>query len=232
MHEHIAARGLGREKVLATVVHLLETTLIRVGNREYARDNKSYGLTTLQDRHVTFAGSSLRFKFRGKTGKEWKLKVSDRRVARIVRACQELPGQHLFQYENDEGEVCQISSADVNDYLREIGGAEVTAKDFRTWYGTVLAAMALAEFERFDWETEVKRNIRAAIDTVAARLGNTINICRKCYVHPEALNCYLEGALVKTLEQQAGKDLRKDIATLRPEETGTFLLLQTRLEKP
>ena len=232
VHEHIAARGLGREKVLATVVHLLETTLIRVGNREYARDNKSYGLTTLQDRHVTFAGSSLRIKFRGKTGKEWKLKVSDRRVARIVRACQELPGQHLFQYENDEGEVCQISSADVNDYLPEIGGAEVTAKDFRTWYGTVLAAMALAEFERFNSETEVKRNIRAAIDTVAARLGNTINICRKCYVHPEVLNCYLEGALVKTLEQQAGKDLRKDIATLRPEETGTFLLLQTRLEKP
>jgi DNA topoisomerase I len=135
VHEHMAARGLGREKVLATVVHLLETTLIWVGNREYARDNKSYGLTTLQDRYVTFAGSS-RFKFRGKTGKEWKLKVSDRRVARIVRACQELPGQHLFQYENDEGEVCQISSADANDYLRDLGPAEVTAKAFRTWYGT------------------------------------------------------------------------------------------------
>ena len=109
VQEHMASRGLGRKKVLATVVHLLETTLIRVGNREYARDNKSYGLTTLQDRHVTFDGSAVRFKFHGKTGKEWKLKVSDRRIARIVRSCQELPGQHLFQYENDEGEVCQIS---------------------------------------------------------------------------------------------------------------------------
>ena len=149
VQEHMAERGLGRNKVLATVVYLLEMTLIRVGNREYARDNKSYGLTTLQDRHVTFAGSTVRFKFRGKTGKEWRLKVSDRRVARIVRSCQDLPGQHLFQYENDEGEVCQVSSADVNDYLREIGGSEITAKDFRTWAGTVLAAVALSEFEHF-----------------------------------------------------------------------------------
>ena len=169
----MAERGLGRNKVLATVVHLLETTLIRVGNREYARDNKSYGLTTLQDRHVTFAGSTVRFKFRGKTGKEWRLKVSDRRVARIVRSCQELPGQHLVQYENDVSQVCQVSSADVNDYLREIGGSEITAKDFRTWAGTVLAAMALAEFEHFDSETAAKRNIRSAIETVASRLGNT-----------------------------------------------------------
>ena len=128
VQDHMASRGLGREKVLATVVHLLETTLIRVGNREYARDNKSYGLTTLQDRHVTFEGSSVRFKFRGKTGKEWKLKVSDRRISRIVRSCQELPGQHLFQYENDKGEVCQIASSDVNDYLREIGAPRLRLK--------------------------------------------------------------------------------------------------------
>ena len=134
----------GRRKVLATVAYLLDTTLVRVGNREYARDNKSYGLTTLQDRHVTFSGSELRFQFRGKTGKEWKLKLSDRRAARIVRSCQELPGQHLFQYEDDEDVVRQVSSADVNDYIRSIAGAEVTAKDFRTWAGTVLAAMALA----------------------------------------------------------------------------------------
>jgi DNA topoisomerase I len=230
VQEHMAERGLGRNKVLATVVHLLEMTLIRVGNREYARKNKSYGLTTLQDRHVTFAGSSVRFKFRGKTGREWKLKVSDRRVARIVRSCQELPGQHLFQYENDEGEVCQISSADVNEYLREIGGAEITAKDFRTWSGTVLAAMALTEFERFDSESAAKRNIRAAIETVASRLGNTSTICRKCYVHPEVLSCYLEGTLVKTLKIR--KELRDDIATLRPEEAATLVLLQTRLDKP
>jgi DNA topoisomerase I len=229
VHAHMSEGGLGRKKVLATVVHLLETTLVRVGNREYARDNKSYGLTTLQDRHVTFAGSEVRFKFRGKTGKEWRLKVSDRRVARIVRSCQELPGQHLFQYENDEGEVCQISSADVNEYLREIGGAEISAKDFRTWAGTVLAAMALAEFERFDSETAAKRNIRAAIAMVAARLGNTITICRKCYVHPEVLNCYLEGTLVKTLKQKIRKELREE--RLRPEEAATLMLLQSRLEK-
>lgn len=232
VQEHMSERGLGRKKVLATVVHLLETTLVRVGNREYARDNKSYGLTTLQDRHVTFAGGEVRFKFRGKTGKEWRLKVSDRRVARIVRSCQELPGQHLFQYENDEGEVCQISSADVNGYLREIGGAEITAKDFRTWAGTVLAAMALSEFERFDSEAAAKRNIRSAIAMVAARLGNTITICRKCYVHPEVLNCYLEGALVKALKQRTRKELREESARLRPEEAATLMLLQSRLEKP
>jgi DNA topoisomerase-1 len=230
--EHMAERGLGRNKVLATVVHLLETTLIRVGNREYARENKSYGLTTLQDRHVTFAGSSVRFKFRGKTGKEWRLKVSDRRVARIVRSCQELPGQHLFQYENDDGEICQISSADVNDYLRELGGAEITAKDFRTWSGTVLAAMALAEFKRFDSETAAKRNIRSAIEMVASRLGNTATICRKCYVHPEVINCYLDGTLVKTLKQKIRKELRDEIAALRSEEAATLVLLQTRLDKP
>jgi DNA topoisomerase-1 len=231
VQEHMSERGLGRKKVLATVVHLLEATLIRVGNREYARDNKSYGLTTLQDRHVTFAGSEVRFKFRGKTGREWRLKVSDRRVARIVRSCQELPGQHLFQYENSEGEVCQISSADVNDYLREIGGGEITAKDFRTWAGTVLAAMALAEFKRFDSETAAKRNIRAAIELVASRLGNTTTICRKCYVHPEVFNCYLEGTLVKTLKQKIRKQLRNEIARLRPEEAATLVLLQTRLAR-
>ena len=225
----MAERGLGRNKVLATVVHLLEMTLIRVGNREYARHNKSYGLTTLQDRHVTFAGSTVRFKFRGKTGKEWRLKVSDRRVARIVRSCQDLPGQHLFQYENDEGEVCQVSSADVNDYLREIGGSEITAKDFRTWAGTVLAAVALSEFEHFESEAAAKRNIRSAIETVASRLGNTTTICRKCYVHPEVINCYLEGTLVKTLKQKIRKQLRDDIPDLKPEEAATLVLLQTRL---
>lgn len=229
VREHMSERGLGRKKVLATVVHLLETTLVRVGNREYARDNHSYGLTTLQDRHVTFAGSEVRFKFRGKTGKEWRLKVSDRRVGRIIRSCQELPGQHLFQYEDAEGEVCQISSADVNDYLREVGEAEITAKDFRTWAGTVLAAMALAEFERFDSETTAKRNIRSAIEMVASRLGNTTTICRKCYVHPEVLNSYLDGTLVKTLKQKIRKVPRDNIALLQPEEAATLVLLQTRL---
>ena len=196
--------GLSRRKVLATVAHLLDTTLVRVGNLEYARDNKSYGLTTLQDRHVTFSGSELRFQFRGKTGKEWKLKLSDRRVARIVRSCQELPGQHLFQYEDGEGVIRQISSADVNDYIREIAGTEVTAKDFRTWAGTVLAAMALREFEPVEAEASAKQNIREAIKAVAARLGNTPAICRKCYVaHPEVIATYLDGKLARLSRQGA-----------------------------
>ncbi len=227
---HMAERGLGRQKVLATVVHLLETTLIRVGNREYARSNKSYGLTTLEDRHVSLAGSEIRFKFRGKTGKEWKLKVSDRRVARIIRACQELPGQNLFQYEDDEGNVRQVTSADVNDYLREIAGTDFTAKDFRTWAGTVLAAMALREFALVDAKAATKANVRRAIETVASRLGNTAAICRKCYIHPEVLNCYLEGTLVDTLEQKIKKQLRDEMADLKPEEAATLVLLHSRLK--
>ena len=226
---HMSERGLGRTKVLATVVHLLETTLIRVGNREYARSNKSFGLTTLQDRHVTFSGPEIRFKFRGKTGKEWRLKVSDRRIARIVRSCQELPGQHLFQYEDDDGEARQVTSADVNAYLREIADMDVTAKDFRTWAGTVLAAMALSEFDRVNSETAAKRNIRHAIEAVAARLGNTATICRKCYVHPEVVACYLEGSLVETLTTKIKTELKNDLVDLPPEEAATLTLLHTRL---
>jgi DNA topoisomerase I len=225
----MSKRGLGREKVLATVAYLLETTLIRIGNKEYARDNKSYGLTTLEGRHVSFSGSEIRFKFRGKSGKEWKLKVSDRRIARIVRACQELPGQTLFQYEDDDGEARQVTSADVNAYLRDIAGTEVTAKDFRTWAGTVLAAMALREFARVDAEAATKRNVTRAIEMVASRLGNTASICRKCYVHPEVLNCYLEGTLLETLDQKIKKQLRDEITSLRPEEAATLALLHSRL---
>ena len=225
---HMSERGLGRRKVLATVAYLLDTTLVRVGNREYARDNKSYGLTTLQDRHVTFSGSEFRFQFRGKTGKEWKLKLSDRRAARIVRSCQELPGQHLFQYEDDEGVIRQVSSADVNDYIRSIAGAEVTAKDFRTWAGTVLAAMALREFEPVEAEAAAKRNVRRAIEKVAARLGNTPAICRKCYVHPQVLTAYLDGKLAGLLEKAPDKALKRASAALPAEEAATLLLLHVR----
>lgn len=225
---HMGRRGLGREKVLATIVHLLETTLIRVGNQEYARDNQSFGLSTLQDKHVTFTGSQVRFKFRGKTGKEWRLKVSDRRIARIVKSCQDLPGQHLFQYEDDAGDVRQVSSADINAYLREIAKDDVTAKDFRTWAGTVLAAMALSEFDKVDGEAAAKRNIKNAIVSVATRLGNTPTICRKCYVHPEVLECYLEGSLVDTLNQKVAREL-KGLAALSPEEAATLALLHNRL---
>ncbi len=227
---HMSKRGLGRDKVLATIVHLLETTLIRVGNQEYARSNQSFGLSTLQDKHVTFAGSDVRFKFRGKTGKEWRLKVSDRRVSRIVKSCQDLPGQHLFQYEDDDGEVRQVTSADVNTYLRDIAKTEATAKDFRTWAGTVLAAMALSEFDRVDSDAAAKRNIKNAIVAVASRLGNTPTICRKCYVHPEVLECYLEGSLVDTLNQKVAREL-KGLAALSPEEAATLALLHNRLSK-
>jgi len=162
--EHMALRGLPREKVLATVVHLLETTLIRVGNDEYADQNKSYGLTTLKTRHVAIDGNEVRFRFTGKSGKQWSLRVRNRRVAKIIKACQELPGQELLQYVDEAGNCQDVTSTDVNDYLKEITGRDITAKDFRTWAGTVLAAMALSELETFDSAAQAKRNLRAAIE--------------------------------------------------------------------
>lgn len=225
---HMRERGLGRRKVLATVTYLLDTTLVRIGNREYARDNDSYGLTTLRDHHVSFSGNELRFRFRGKTGKEWRLKLDDRRVLRIVRSCQELPGQQLFQYEDDGGAVRQVSSADVNDYIRSIAGPEVSAKDFRTWAGTVLAAMALRDVAPPENEGEAKRNIRRAIEVVAARLGNTAATCRKCYVHPEVLSTYHEGQLAVLLASPPAKVLQRAHAALPADEAATLALLHAR----
>jgi DNA topoisomerase-1 len=222
-------RDLPREKVLATVVHLLETTLIRVGNDDYARTNKSFGLTTLRDRHARIAGSALTFRFKGKSGKTWDLGLKDRRVARIVKACQDLPGQELFQYRDADGTVRDVTSADVNAYLREITGQDITAKDFRTWAGTVLAALALQEFEAFDSEAKAKKNLRAAIEGVAARLGNTPTICRKCYIHPQVLDCYLEGALLLQIKDAVEDELREDLTVLKPEEAAVLGLLQARL---
>lgn len=201
---HMALRGLPREKVLATIVHLLETTLIRVGNDEYARQNKSYGLTTLRTPHVKIEGSELRFEFKGKSGKIWRLKLRDRRIAKVIRACQELPGQQLFQYIDDDGERRGVTSTDVNAYLRDIAGREVTAKDFRTWAGTVMAALALSSVGPFTSPTDSKRKIRAAIDAVATKLGNTPTICRKCYVHPNILEGYLSGRLAKEIRMDEG----------------------------
>jgi DNA topoisomerase-1 len=226
---HLALRGLPREKVLATVVHLLESTLIRVGSDEYARANKSYGLTTLKNRHVEVEGSALKFNFRGKSGKVWKLKVRDRRIAKVIRACQELPGQELFQYVDEDGERRDVTSSDVNAYLREISGEDVTAKDFRTWHGTVLAALALQEFEKFDSQANAKRNIRDAIQKVAARLGNTPTICRKCYVHPEIITTYIEGSLLLEMKDRVEEELREELAALRPEEAAVLTLLRNRL---
>jgi DNA topoisomerase-1 len=229
VQEHLALRRLSREKVLATVVHLLEATLIRVGSDEYARANKSYGLTTLKNRHVEVNGTALKFNFKGKSGKVWKLNIRDRRIAKVIRACQDLPGQELFQYVDDDGEIRDVTSSDVNEYLREITGEDVTAKDFRTWHGTVLAAMALAEFQKFDSEAGAKRNIRDAIQKVAARLGNTPTICRKCYVHPEILSTYVEGSLLLEVKQKVEKELRDDLAALQPEEVAVLTLLRSRL---
>ncbi|WP_298966495.1 DNA topoisomerase IB [uncultured Methylobacterium sp.] len=229
--EHMGRRGLPREKVLATVVHLLETTLIRVGNDDYARTNKSYGLTTLRDPHVRIEGRELTFRFKGKSGKTWNLSVNDRRVARIVKACQDLPGQELFQYIDEDGTQRDVTSADVNAYLREISGRDITAKDFRTWSGTVLAAMALQEFEAFDSDAKAKRNVKQAIERVAERLGNTPTICRKCYVHPEILTCYLEGGLLEQVRDTVRTELREGIAELRPEESAVLALLERRLSR-
>ena len=226
--EHLSLRGLPREKVLAATVRLLESTLIRVGNEEYAKNNKSYGLTTLRDPHVSIGGSELRFQFRGKSGKSWRLAMKDRRIAKVIKACQELPGQKLLQYVHENGEPREVTSGDVNAYLREITGADVTAKDFRTWAGTVLAALALDEFEEFDSEAAGKRNIRTAIEKVSARLGNTPTICRKCYIHPEILNSYLDRSLRGEVSEEIRRELSQD-QDLKPEEAAVLALLGRRI---
>jgi DNA topoisomerase I len=196
----LARRGLCREKVLATVVRLLETTFIRVGNGSYARSNGSFGLTTLRNGHARVSADTVRFQFRGKGNKEHQVSVSDRRIARIVRRCQELPGQELFRYVDDDGTVRSIGSADVNAYLREASGQDFTAKDFRTWAGTLLAAVALREVDGAQSRARAKKAIRQAIAQVAARLGNTPSVCRACYVHPLVLEAFLEGVRLTRAE--------------------------------
>lgn len=219
----MALPGLPREKVLATIVHLLDSTLIRIGNDGYARENDSYGITTLRDSHVKIAGGELRFQFKGKSGKAWRLTLRDRRIAKIVRSCQELPGQHLFQYLGEDGSVLRVTSTDVNEYLRGLTNRETTAKDFRTWAGTVLAANLLYELGKADSATAAKRQIRAALQQVAARLGNTVAICRKCYVHPLVLESYLAGDLRLRLISSSDN-------VLRAEEAATLRFLQRRLK--
>jgi DNA topoisomerase-1 len=229
----LARHGLHREKVLAAVVRLLETTLIRVGNEEYARVNRSFGLTTMRDRHVDVAPSkgSVRFKFRGKSGVYHTIDLHDARLARIVKRCRDLPGQELFQYLDETGAVHDVGSEDVNEYLRSVAGEEFTAKDFRTWAGTVLAAMALKECEAFATKTQAKKNLVRAIERVAARLGNTPTVCRKCYVHPEVINAYLDGSLLSTLKQAAEQEIAESLHDLRPEEAAVLALLQQRLTR-
>ncbi len=227
--QHMALQGLVRNKVLATVVYLLETTLIRVGNEDYAKQNESYGLTTLRGPHVDVHGADLRFEFKGKSNKVWKLKLHDRRVAKIVKACHDLPGQQLFQYVDHEGQRHGVTSHDVNDYLREITGRDITAKDFRTWAGTVLAALALSEFGAIDTEAKAKKNVRAAIERVSARLGNTATICRKCYVHPTIVNSYMSGELLLEIKAEVDTELRENLPQLKPEEAAVLALLERRI---
>lgn len=221
--------GMPRAKVLAAVVRLLETTLIRVGNDQYAKENNSYGLTTMLNRHAKVNGSSVRFKFKGKSGVKHEIDVNDRRLARMVRKCQELPGQEIFAYIDEQGVVKDVTSQDVNDYLHEIAGDEFSAKDFRTWAGTILAALALREFEPFTTGREAKKNITAAVESVARTLGNTPAVCRKCYVHPVVLDSYMDGATISVLQQEAEHVLAERLHSLKPEEAAVMTLLQQRL---
>ena len=226
----LARHGLPREKILAAIVRLLETTLIRVGNEEYARQNDSFGLTTMRDRHVDVSGNTLKFEFRGKSGIAHAIDLTDRRLARIVKRSQDLPGYELFQYIDERGARRSIDASDVNAYLQEIAGEEFTAKDFRTWAGTVLAARALQEFQAFDSQAQAKRNVVQAIESVAKRLGNTKAVCRKCYIHPAVINLYMDGSLLQTLTRRVKKELTRSLHGLPAEEAAVLTLLQQRLK--
>jgi DNA topoisomerase I len=228
----LALPGLPRDKILATIVRLLETTMMRVGNEEYARSNGSFGLTTLRDKHVRVDGARLRFQFRGKSGVRHFVELNDRRLARIVSRCRDLPGYELFQYLDDAGNRRSIDSEDVNAYLRTISGRDYTAKDFRTWAGTLLAALALREVEKFDSLTQAKKNLVRAIESVAAKLGNTPAICRKCYVHPAIMESYVEGSMLGAVQRRAERGLSEDMHSLNPEEAAVLALLQQRLQRP
>jgi DNA topoisomerase-1 len=210
--------GLPRNKVLATVVALLEKTLMRVGNEEYRKTNKSFGLTTLRNRHAHVKGTGLVLDFRAKHGIQQHIELRDRRLAGIIRRLQDIQGQELFQYLDDDGEPHQIASNDVNAYLHEISGEDITAKDFRTWAATNLAALALQELEQFDSQAKAKKNVLHAVEKVSKLLGNTPAICRKCYIHPAIFDGYLDGSLAEALKQRAEAALEPD-STIRNELT-------------
>jgi len=226
----LARPGLSREKVLASIVTLLEATLMRVGNEEYARANHSFGLTTLRNRHVQVHGSAVAFRFRGKSGVVHARTISDRRLARLIRRIRELPGQELFQYLDEDGTVHAVNSTDVNDYLRAVTGEDFTAKDFRTWAGTVLAARALGACGPADSAAASKRVVAQAIAQVAEQLGNTAAVCRKCYVHPAVIDAYLDGALPAAWPASGPPGPVEDPCALQPEEGAVLALLERRLE--
>ncbi len=226
--EHMRRQGLPREKVLATVVRLLEKTLIRVGNDEYARSNRSYGLTTLRDTHVDFKGERVRFSFRGKSGVEHEIDLNDRRLARIVKQCRDLPGYELFQYLRRERRAADRRLGEVNAYLKEITGQDLTSKDFRTWAGTVLAAQLLREFEAFTSNDAGEEEHRRRRRTVAKRLGNTKAVCRKCYIHPAIFDAYLDGSMLETIVRRARK-VSRAVDWLTAMERSVLSLLRRRL---
>jgi DNA topoisomerase I len=233
----LSLTGLPREKVLATVVRLLEATLIRVGNEEYARHNASYGLTTLRDRHVDVSGSVVRFEFKGKSGVRHAVDLRDRRLAKIIKDCQDLPGYELFQYVDESGSRCSIGSGDVNAYLREITGQDFTAKDFRTWAGTVLAAQALLRLPRCRTVTEAKKNVVQVVAQVAERLGNTRAVCRKCYIHPAVIDRYLDlenaplSSLMGTVKTPARSISGKFTTSRSPEEKAVLRFLEHEIKR-
>ena len=231
VEEDLKRPGLQRERVLAAIVRLMELTFFRVGNSEYAKANESFGLTTLRDRHVAIEGSRIHIRFRGKSGKHHETDINDRRLARIVKSCRDLPGYELFQYMDAEGQRHTVGSAEVNEYLREITGEEITAKDFRTWAGTQLAAEALREFEAFDSEAERKRAVVRAVEKVAKHLGNTPTICRRCYIHPAVLEGYFEGTMLQTLADNTRKYLAANIEGMSAEEAAVAAFLRFRLDK-
>ena len=218
----LALPGLPRRKLLAAIVSLLESTLIRVGNEEYARTNKSFGLSSMRNKHARVDGTTITFTFRGKSSKDHKISIADRRLAGIVKRSQDLPGQDLFQYSDEQGDPQTITSSDVNEYVKELSGDEFTAKDFRTWAGTVLATMALREVPTFETEAAAKRNIKQAIDAVAQSLGNTPAVCRKCYVHPAVIDAYMDGKLPRVRQSRSAGNVTK----LAPEERAVLTLLE------
>lgn len=228
VEQDLGLPGLPRNKVLAAIVRLLETTFIRIGNEEYAKENHSYGLTTLQDRHVDINGGRVHFKFRGKSGKMHEIDLNDRRLARIVKKCQDLPGYELFQYVDENGEQHSVDAADVNDYLRSITNEPFTAKDFRTWAGTVLACALLREFDACQTQTQVKKNVVQAIARVAEQLGNTPSVCRKCYVHPAVIESYMGGAMTRAFEKKVKEAVQRSPHGLRNEELELLHLLEEK----
>lgn len=227
---HLRKRGLPREKVLATVVRLLETTLIRVGNHQYAKKNRSFGLTTLRDRHIEITGTKVHFEFRGKSGVDHQIELRDRRLANVIKKCQEIPGYEIFKYYDAEGDRSFVDSGDINEYLQQITEQDFTAKDFRTWAGTLLAAIELAELGEFDSETQAKKNVTQAIKNVAKQLGNRPATCRKYYVHPAIIEAYENGSLLDLMAETVNASSAAN--DLNPEEKVVLEIIEEAIPLP